>query len=63
VLIGYAIHDLDGTFVSYHENGATWLAPDASLEDEMHFSLLDGWIRWFEIKRAPLTGSEAVWRR
>jgi hypothetical protein len=63
VLIGYAVYNLDGTFVSYHETGATWEAPDASLEDVTRFTNLDGWIRWFEIKRAPLTGTEAVWRR
>lgn len=63
VLIGYAIYNLDGTFVSYYESGATWLAPDASLEDVVTFSELDGWLRWFEIKRAPLSGTESVWRR
>jgi hypothetical protein len=64
VLIGYAVYNnLDGTFVAYHETGATWVAPDASLEDNVKLTNLDGWIRWFEIKRAPLTGTEAVWRR
>lgn len=64
VLIGYSIYNAaDDTFVSYHEIGATWLAPDASVEDLFTFRDLDGWLRWFEVKGTPLTGSEAVWRR
>jgi hypothetical protein len=62
-MIGYALYEEDGTFVSYGEATAVWSAPAAVTEDYFRFEGLDGWMRWFEVKRNPLTGSEAVWRR
>lgn len=62
-LVGIAIFALDGTFVAYHEQTASWVAPDSETEDTMQFAGLHGWIRWFEVKRKPLSGTEATWRR
>jgi len=62
-LLGVAIFNLDHTFVAYHEQVASWVAPDAETEDVVQFAGLHGWIRWFEVKRKPLTGTEATWRR
>lgn len=62
-MIGYALYEEDGTFVSYGEATAVWTAPAAVTEDYFRFEGLDGWMRWFEVKSNPMTGSEAVWRR
>jgi hypothetical protein len=61
--IGYALYESDGTFVSYHEATALWTAPDGAVPATVNLGGLDGWLRWIEVKRNPLSGTEAVWRR
>jgi len=62
--IGYAVYlAADDSFVSYHEATATWAIPNAETESSVTLANLDGWVRWLEVKRNPLTGQEAIWRR
>lgn len=69
--VGVAVflNDDDATFVSYNEERAAGITPDGAIPDKVQFGrkdtadYLDGWLRTVEIKRNPLTGREAVWRR
>lgn len=63
VMIAYAIHALDGSFVAYHENALTLSPADSETEDEVVLQGLDGWLRWVEVKHNPISPTEAVWRR
>jgi hypothetical protein len=61
--LGYALYLADGTFLAYHETAAPWSAPVTRAEASVSFAGLDGWVRYFEVKHNPVSGSEAVWRR